>query len=578
MATTDTTIAHIMHEQEDINIKASKCWNLIRPPAALLISNGRRICTRPLISARIGLICTGKINNPWRVITTHRKIGPTTALSVERNSGFIRWYQSFRCSPYSKCLPRHRYIQPPLGCLVESVYVTIPLALGYTKSLELFVFNVDIFTCDNTWQVTSMTQISGLQESNENTMTRFFKGLNSNIQARLVNVTYNHIGQLFMLACNVERKILENPTEQQAMRVPPIADVLQEVQNNPQNEKNDMFEMSLPSLANEEKADAPTLSEEGIKGKLNGAEITQGEYASDELHFSTFHADLEQTLVEPTSELPLSQVGLHSVPCDKEELCDSTSLISIPQLVNEHATFNIDSPCTEFKHVIHISSENDELQLQSSLNTLGYILFDDSCELNYLKAIILTHSDLPCPRNVIFHIFGKYNDSDIYLVHKVYIRSDMQPSVVVPRKCKLESSVRTTDVTSSLFCFCPKTQVGFEEGEQDLHHMEKPRTVFREEGEDDVTMATTDTTIAHIMHEQEDINIKASKCWNLIRPPAALLISNGRRICTRPLISARIGLICTGKINNPRRGVSIAKAQHNVSYGCSRIVNVSPKS
>ncbi|BAD68999.1 hypothetical protein [Oryza sativa Japonica Group] len=39
-----------------------------------------------------------------------------------------------------------------------------------------------------------------------------------------------------------------------------------------------------------------------------------------------------------------------------------------------------------------------------------------------------------------------------------------------------------------------------------------------------------------------------------------------------------IGLICTGKINNPRRGVSIAKAQHNVSYGCSRIVNVSPKS
>jgi hypothetical protein len=27
----------------------------------------------------------------------------------------------------------------------------------------------------------------------------------------------------------------------------------------------------------------------------------------------------------------------------------------------------------------------------------------------------------------------------------------------------------------------------------------------------DVTMATTDTTIAHIMHAQEDINIKASK-------------------------------------------------------------------
>nr|AAM08850.1 Putative tnp2 transposase [Oryza sativa Japonica Group] len=80
-----------------------------------------------------------------------------------------------------------------------------------------------------------------------------------------------------------------------------------------------------------------------------------------------------------------------------------------------------------------------------------------------------------------------------------------------------------------------------------------------------VTMATTDTTIAHIMDEQGDIRIKSSKCWNPIRPPATLLTSNGRRICIRPPFSARIGLICTDKINNPRRGVSIAKAQHNVS-------------
>nr|AAX96613.1 retrotransposon protein, putative, Ty3-gypsy sub-class [Oryza sativa Japonica Group]ABA92981.1 retrotransposon, putative, centromere-specific [Oryza sativa Japonica Group] len=243
---------------------------------------------------------------------------------------------------------------------------------------------------------------SGLQESNENTMTRFFRGLNSNIQAGLVNVTYNHIGQLFMLACNVERKILENPMEQQAMLVPPITDILQEVQNSPQNEKNDMFEMSLPSLANEEKADAPTLSEEGIKGKLNGAEITQGEYASDELHFSTFHTREEQPLVEPIAEMPLSQVDLLAVPCDRVELCDNASLISMPQLVNEHAISSI-SLCADFKHVVHIANE-----------------------------------------------------------------------VVLNRP-------------------------------RDEHHMEKPRTVFREEREDDVTMATTDTTIVHIMDEQEDI-------------------------------------------------------------------------
>ena len=71
------------------------------------------------------------------------------------------------------------------------------------------------------------------------------------------------------------------------------------------------------------------------------------------------------------------------------------------------------------------------------------------------------------------------------------------------------------------------------------HHMEKPRMVFREEGEDDVTMATTYTTIAHIMDEQEDIKIKSSKCWNPIRPPTTLLTSNGRRIYIRPPFSAR---------------------------------------
>jgi hypothetical protein len=40
--------------------------------------------------------------------------------------------------------------------------------------------------------------------------------------------------------------------------------------------------MPSPSLTKEEeKTDAPTLSEEGIKGKLNGGDITQGECASD---------------------------------------------------------------------------------------------------------------------------------------------------------------------------------------------------------------------------------------------------------------------------------------------------------
>nr|ABB47475.1 retrotransposon, putative, centromere-specific [Oryza sativa Japonica Group] len=438
MATIDTTIAHIMDEQDYIKIKSSKCWNSIRPPATLLTSNGRQICIRAPFWARIRLICTGKINNP-PLSSTLRKIGPNNCLECRKEL-------------------RVRQVVSELSLL------------GLCKGKR-----------DGHAQHQHLHHQQDIATSSRITYEVYDNDL-----ARVESKLPVFDGQLFMLACNVERKILENPTEQQAMLVPPITDVLQEVQNSPQNEKNDMFEMSLPSLANEEKADAPTLSEECIKDKLNGAEITQ--------------------------------VDLHFVPRDKEELCDSTSLISIPQLVNQHATFNLDSPCTEFKHVIHTSIENDELQLQSSLNTLGYILFDDSCELNYLKDKIFAHSDLPSPRNIVLNR---------------------------PR---------------------------------DENHMEKPRTVFRKEGEDDVTMATTDTTIAHIMDEQDDIKIKSSKCWNPIRPPTTLLTSNSRQICIRAPFWARIRLICTGKINNPQRGVSIAKAQHNVLYDCSWVVNVSLKS
>nr|ABF97094.1 retrotransposon, putative, centromere-specific, expressed [Oryza sativa Japonica Group] len=156
-------------------------------------------------------------------------------------------------------------------------------------------------------------------------------------------------------------------------------------QNIHHEEKSDMLEMSSPSLTKEEeKTDAPTLSEEGIKGKLNGADITQGECASDESHLSTIHANLEQILVETTFDLPLSQVDLLAIPCDKEELCNNASLISLPQLVNEHAISSV-SLCADFKHDVHIANDVEERKLITSLNTFSYVQFDDFCELNNLE-------------------------------------------------------------------------------------------------------------------------------------------------------------------------------------------------
>nr|ABA97851.1 retrotransposon protein, putative, Ty1-copia subclass [Oryza sativa Japonica Group] len=85
----------------------------------------------------------------------------------------------------------------------------------------------------------------------------------------------------------------------------------------------------------------------------------------------------------------------------------------------------------------------------------------------------------------------------------------------------------------------------------------------------DVTMATTDTTVAHTMDAQDDIKINSSKCWNPIRPPATLLTSNGRRICIRPPFWTRIRLIWTGKINNPWRVIyNSPKDRANNSLEC----------
>nr|CAE03983.3 OSJNBa0033H08.14 [Oryza sativa Japonica Group] len=126
------------------------------------------------------------------------------------------------------------------------------------------------------------------------------------------------------------------------------------------------------------------ISKDEKKGNDNGATATQGMHIYNVPTMSTTYATLEQPIVEPIVEIPLSQNNLLDVTCDKEELCDD-SLISMPQLVNEHVSSTVEPLCVEFKHVIYIASENEELKLLSSLNTWGYIQFDDLCPLNCLE-------------------------------------------------------------------------------------------------------------------------------------------------------------------------------------------------
>jgi hypothetical protein len=194
--------------------------------------------------------------------------------------------------------------------------------------------------------------------------------------------------------------------------------------------------------------------------------------------------------------------------------------------VDEHAISSV-SLCADFKHVVHIANDVQERELLSSLNILGYVQFDDFCELDNLKKKLFAKSDLPCPTSAIFHIFGESDDRGIYLVHRVYICSDLEPPIHVDKTSKLERNVIANKIISSLSCFDLMKQVVLNRPRVE-HHMVKPRTVFHKEEEDDVTMTTMDTTITYIMDEQEDIKIKSSKCCNPIWPPATLLISNSR--------------------------------------------------
>lgn len=110
---------------------------------------------------------------------------------------------------------------------------------------------------------------------------------------------------------------------------------------------------------------------------------------------------------------------------------DTASLILIPQLVNEHDIPIVNPLCVDFKHVVHMSNEVKERKVLSSLNTLGYVQFDDICELvNNLKKKLLAKFELPCPTNTIFYIFGKHNNRGLYLVHIIYIYLDLEPLII----------------------------------------------------------------------------------------------------------------------------------------------------
>jgi hypothetical protein len=87
--------------------------------------------------------------------------------------------------------------------------------------------------------------------------------------------------------------------------------------------------------------------------------------------------------------------------------------------------------CAESRHVIHIASDKDELQLLSSLNILDYIEFDILCNLSCLEERLFGYADLSWFSRHTYHVVGKYKNNRQYMIQHVYISSNMDSSFIV---------------------------------------------------------------------------------------------------------------------------------------------------
>jgi hypothetical protein len=213
---------------------------------------------------------------------------------------------------------------------------------------------------------------------------------------------------------------------------------------------------------------------------------------------SALHDDQEHNKVKLVIVFPSSQEELIVDPCYSEDLWDNDSLVLRQQLVNEYVTFDIEPNILAKKeHVICIANKTEELKLLSSLNTWGYIEFDDLCELSNLDNIFFDRSTMPCPSHATFYIAGKYNKIGQFLVHRVYISSIYGVSlhcankilVCSPEEEKLLFPCTLVEVPGLFLEDQDKTSV------MNINHDAKPRTVCCQEGENDENITRSEMTM-----------------------------------------------------------------------------------
>jgi hypothetical protein len=99
------------------------------------------------------------------------------------------------------------------------------------------------------------------------------------------------------------------------------------------------------------------------------------------------------------------------------------------------------------------------------LLSFGYIKYDVPCDLNIVEKRMFCQTKLPLLTRNNFHAIGSY-DNGVFMVHRVYICSDLNPHSIVQQYAQVESDSNTNLVMSSSSTLVFKKQFHFQEGEQ----------------------------------------------------------------------------------------------------------------
>jgi hypothetical protein len=263
----------------------------------------------------------------------------------------------------------------------------------------------------------------GIEEDPEDKLCHFYGGLRREIQDIVYYKDFNTTNQLFQLAMLVEKELQEHQQKNQTNIGDNLNQVLARVEQafaKIESAISRRVAVSAATAASSSSPPTPTLEhgkilnstkivqlhKESVSTKNKEVDIKNENHqvpkledhfmlatkydnvqiGDDMLNLSTTHAIIEQHLVDTKFEFSLSQNNCFDSACDKEELDNNAFIVLMPQLVNEHDAFVLESStCSENRHFLPNGIEKDELKLLSSLNTLGYIEFDTLCALSNLE-------------------------------------------------------------------------------------------------------------------------------------------------------------------------------------------------